>query len=76
MITKPQGYVPAIGLYMGNVVPLAAAGVTFAAVTCLANNVRHKNDHYNYILGGVSAGGILGVAKKNPLYLVSQLPLS
>merc|ERR1711970_1115982 len=65
MISKPQGYVPAIGCYIRGTVPLAAAGVTFAVISCMATNLRHKNDYYNYLWGGAAAGGIIGVAKKS-----------
>merc|ERR1711970_653325 len=65
MISKPQGYVPAIGCYNRGVVPLAAAGITFATVSCMSTNLRHKDDYYNYLFGGAAAGGILGVARKS-----------
>ncbi|CAL4129700.1 unnamed protein product [Meganyctiphanes norvegica] len=65
MVTKPQGYVPAIGCYIRGTIPLAAAGLTFATVSCMATNLRHKDDKFNYFLGGASAGGIIGVAKKS-----------
>merc|ERR1712198_114864 len=65
MITKPQGYVPAIGCYIRGTVPFATAGITFAAVACMSTKLRKKDDHLNYFLAGASAGGIFGVARKS-----------
>ncbi|XP_042877195.1 NADH dehydrogenase [ubiquinone] 1 alpha subcomplex subunit 11-like [Penaeus japonicus] len=65
MFTKPQGYVPTLGAYVRSTVPLAGAGAAFAAVTCASTALRGKDDKYNYLLGGGSAGGIIGVAARS-----------
>lgn len=60
MLSKTQGYVPTLACYVRSTVPAAAAGATFAAVTCAATTLRKKDDKINYFLGGASAGGIFG----------------
>lgn len=60
MLSKTQGYVPTLACYVKSTVPAAAAGATFAAVTCASTTIRGKDDKINYFLGGASAGGIFG----------------
>ncbi|XP_069162441.1 NADH dehydrogenase [ubiquinone] 1 alpha subcomplex subunit 11 [Procambarus clarkii] len=65
MVTKPQGYVPTLAKYIQVTFPLAAAGATFAAVTCVSTNLRNKDDGLNYFLGGNAAGSVIGAAKRS-----------
>ena len=65
LYTKPQGYVPTIATYLRGTVPLVASAATFAAVTCAACNLRGKDDKVNYLIGGLSAGSVIGVAGKD-----------
>ncbi|MPC45888.1 NADH dehydrogenase [ubiquinone] 1 alpha subcomplex subunit 11 [Portunus trituberculatus] len=65
MLSKTQGYVPTLVCYIRSTVPAAAAGATFAAVTCVSTTLRGKDDKFNYFYGGASAGGIFGVAARS-----------
>ncbi|XP_050731281.1 NADH dehydrogenase [ubiquinone] 1 alpha subcomplex subunit 11-like [Eriocheir sinensis] len=65
MLSKTQGYVPTLGCYVKTTVPAAAAGATFAAVTCASTTMRGKDDKINYFLGGASAGGIYGFTTRS-----------
>lgn len=65
MLSKTAGYVPTLVCYIKSTVPAAAAGATFAAVTCASTTFRGKDDKFNYFYGGASAGGIFGVAGKS-----------
>lgn len=65
MVVKPQGYVPTLGIFLRTTVPCAAAGATFAAITCVSTNLRGKDDKLNYFIGGASAGSVFGAAKNS-----------
>ncbi|XP_063861919.1 NADH dehydrogenase [ubiquinone] 1 alpha subcomplex subunit 11-like isoform X1 [Scylla paramamosain] len=65
MLSKTPGYVPTFLCYIKSTVPAAAAGATFAAVTCASTTVRGKDDKMNYFFGGASAGGIFGVVARS-----------
>ena len=65
LYSKTQGYMPTLACYLRNTLPIAAAGATFAAVTCTSTTLRGKDDKLNYFYGGASAGGIFGVTGKS-----------
>ncbi|KAG7164526.1 NADH dehydrogenase [ubiquinone] 1 alpha subcomplex subunit 11-like [Homarus americanus] len=59
--TKYSGFA---ATYMKSTIPAAAAGATFATVSCVSTNLRGKDDKINYFLGGAAAGGVFGIAAR------------
>merc|ERR1712126_457355 len=60
MITKPQGYVLTANRYLKHMGLALACTATFVGGACAVAALRKKNDHYNYITGGVLTGSLLG----------------
>ncbi|XP_014680819.1 PREDICTED: NADH dehydrogenase [ubiquinone] 1 alpha subcomplex subunit 11-like [Priapulus caudatus] len=58
--SHPKGLVPTVARFAHFMLPAAAIGATFSAVTCLSHTYRKKNDAWNYILGGATSGSIIG----------------
>lgn len=45
--------------------PFVAAAATFVATSNISGSVRKKDDQYNWFIGGVSTGSILGAYYKS-----------
>mmetsp|Transcript_3639 Transcript_3639/g.22811 ORF Transcript_3639/g.22811 Transcript_3639/m.22811 type:complete len:118 (+) Transcript_3639:255-608(+) len=55
----------------------AAVGGTYAGVECIAEEVRGTKDSWNGILGGIAAGGIIGIkAGRIPAGLAASAALA
>ncbi|XP_059475604.1 NADH dehydrogenase [ubiquinone] 1 alpha subcomplex subunit 11 [Neocloeon triangulifer] len=59
-ISDIKGYGPTMARFAFNAFPFVGGAAAFTAVTCLSANVRNKDDYWNYVLGGFSAGGVMG----------------
>lgn len=42
-----------------------AAATTFVVVSNLSGSIRKKNDEYNWLIGGLAAGNVVGAYFKN-----------
>lgn len=51
--------------YLYVTTPPVAAATTFVCVSNLAGSIRKKDDEYNWLVGGIAAGSILGAYFKN-----------
>lgn len=65
LVSHPKGYAQTAGRFLYYTVPFSAMAATFAATSCVANSIRGKDDHLNYIIGGLSSGSIYGVWQKS-----------
>merc|ERR1712189_67380 len=72
LVSHPKGYAQTAGRFLYYPVPFSAMASTFAATSCVANSIRGKDDHLNYIIGGLSSGSIYESGKKAYI-LVSKL---
>ncbi|XP_067134402.1 NADH dehydrogenase [ubiquinone] 1 alpha subcomplex subunit 11 [Centruroides vittatus] len=60
LIYKPPTYALAAQRIAFYGFPFAGMGATIGATACILSNLRKKDDHYNYFIGGLAAGGIYG----------------
>lgn len=60
MVTKPKGYLPIMARYAYNVGPMMGMASAFTLGTFAATNLRKKDDRWNYVIGGICAGGVYG----------------
>ncbi|XP_076347084.1 NADH dehydrogenase (ubiquinone) B14.7 subunit [Tachypleus tridentatus] len=65
LVSHPQGYLQTLGRISYWVAPFATMGAVFSATTCVATNLRKKDDPLNYFLGGCAAGSIMGAKYKS-----------
>ncbi|GAB6022287.1 hypothetical protein CHUAL_006413 [Chamberlinius hualienensis] len=45
--------------------PFTSAGITYAAITCTARNLRGKEDYWNNAIGGVASGFVMGAGYRH-----------
>lgn len=65
MYSHPKGYLPTLGRYAYITLPFMGMGASFVITTCMATNLRKKDDVWNYFLGGATVGAIFGAWRKS-----------
>lgn len=60
LIYKPPTYALAAQRVAFYTLPITGMGATVGATACILTNLRKKDDHFNYLIGGLAAGGIWG----------------
>ncbi|KAF4520632.1 hypothetical protein B566_EDAN007499 [Ephemera danica] len=65
MFSHPQGYFNTISRFAHFTVPFVGMAAAFAATTCMATSLRHKDDKLNYFLGGVASGAVFGAWRRS-----------
>jgi NADH dehydrogenase (ubiquinone) 1 alpha subcomplex subunit 11 len=65
MLSKPKGYLPTIARMGYFALPAAGMASAFTMTTYAATRIRHKDDHLNYALGAIAAGGVCGAWRKS-----------
>ncbi|KAL1140199.1 hypothetical protein AAG570_000131 [Ranatra chinensis] len=65
LYSHPKGYAATLGRYVYLISPALGVAAAFATTVCTATNVRHKDDKWNYLLGGLASGAVVGAWRKN-----------
>lgn len=64
-ISHPKGYGATFARIGYVTLPFLGVGATFATSTCLLTDLRNKDDHLNYLIGGALSGAIVGVWQRS-----------
>lgn len=64
---KPKGYLAALGRVAYWTGPALGMASAFVATAYIATNLRQKDDSWNYALGGLASGAVLGAFRKSIL---------
>ncbi|KAJ8879922.1 hypothetical protein PR048_020543 [Dryococelus australis] len=67
LLSQPKGVVRTLGRVGYFTFPFVGMATAFTTTTCLATNLRHKDDKINYALGAIAAGSIFGTWQKSIL---------
>ncbi|XP_047517116.1 NADH dehydrogenase [ubiquinone] 1 alpha subcomplex subunit 11 [Pieris napi] len=70
LYSHPKGIFQTVmryGFYLGPAISMATA---FTLTTNIAQNVRGKNDEFNYFLGGAAAGAVYASVRRQPVIAV------
>lgn len=65
MYSHPKGYYQTAARYAYITGPAVGMAAAFTITTCVATSIRHRDDHFNYFLGGCSAGSVFGTWRKS-----------
>lgn len=65
LYSKPKGIPNIIGRYAFHTGPMMGIATAFTTVTYAATKFRGKDDAFNYVLGGIAAGGVVGAWNKS-----------
>lgn len=65
LYSKPKGIPNIIGRYAFHVGPMMGIATAFTTATYAATKFRGKDDSFNYVLGGIAAGGVVGAWSKS-----------
>lgn len=65
LYSKPKGIPNIIGRYAFHVGPMMGMATAFTTATYAATKFRGKDDSFNYVLGGIAAGGVVGAWSKS-----------
>uniref|UniRef100_G3CJT7 NADH dehydrogenase [ubiquinone] 1 alpha subcomplex subunit 11 n=1 Tax=Dipetalogaster maximus TaxID=72496 RepID=G3CJT7_DIPMA len=65
MYSHPKGYLPTLGRFAYITFPFMGMGAAFVVTTCMATNMRKKDDVWNYFLGGTAVGAVMGAWKRS-----------
>ena len=65
LYSHTQGFYPTAARFVHFTFPFIGMAAAFTAGTCMATNLRHKDDTLNYFLGGCAAGAVFGAWRKS-----------
>lgn len=67
LYSHPKGYLDTIGRYAHCSWPVFGAAAAFVIGSNIAGSIRHKDDKWNWFIGGAGAGGVVGLWRKNTI---------
>lgn len=62
--SHPKTYLHALGRYVYITGPLIGIGLAHTAGTNMAASIRKKDDQWNYLIGAISGGSVVGAWRK------------
>ena len=65
LYSHTQGFYPTAARFVHFTFPFMGMAAAFTAATCMATNLRHKDDKLNYFIGGCAAGAVFGAWRKS-----------
>ncbi|KAF6207393.1 hypothetical protein GE061_018634 [Apolygus lucorum] len=65
LISHPVGYGPTLTRYAYLTIPIVGIAAAWTGAVCTATNIRKKDDHLNYAIGGVAAGALIGAWRRS-----------
>lgn len=65
LYSHPKGYLQTMGRYIYITGPFIATAAAFTTTANVLASARGKDDRWNYFLGGVAAGSVVGAWRKS-----------
>lgn len=65
LYSHPKTYLHALGRYLYITAPVIGIAGTFVIASNLSGSIRKKDDKLNWIIGGLSSGGVYGAWRKS-----------
>lgn len=65
LYSYPKGYLQTIGRYAYITGPLVGIAAAFTITSNISASLRKKDDNWNYVLGGIAAGNMVGAWRKS-----------
>uniref|UniRef100_A0A336MGC7 NADH dehydrogenase [ubiquinone] 1 alpha subcomplex subunit 11 n=1 Tax=Culicoides sonorensis TaxID=179676 RepID=A0A336MGC7_CULSO len=66
LYSRTKGYLATMSRYLKFTAPLVGVATAFTCGTFLSTRMRGKDDNWNYMVGAVASGGVLGAAMRCP----------